>query len=220
MKIHFSIDDVGGSLRYLIQNRPDSIFDLRLFGKLRDWRSRFGLLVTLYCFVEAGGYSVLQIPKEYTKEFDENSDWLKFGFHGRCGDYPFLQENNYVESFMKMESAKKNLCAGTTSILRLHNWMATPEQVKYLSDKGVTALLYRDDDAMPYDDSGCFYQNGMAFWRTDVCVERLASVSPILLCVGNSRVIAFTHESCFDREIHRIEEALKLYVRNGYLFIT
>jgi len=122
MHCHFSIDDVSRSLRWLTQKRPASLFDMRLFGKLQEWRDKYGLLTTLYCFPEIGEFDLLQIPGEYAKEFEANSDWLKLGFHGKCGDYPFSQERDYIEGYNIAAAARNNLRAGTTNILRLR-WL-------------------------------------------------------------------------------------------------
>jgi len=41
-QVYLSIDDVGASLRYLTRSRPDSLFDMRFYGKLREYHMRFG----------------------------------------------------------------------------------------------------------------------------------------------------------------------------------
>ena len=122
MLCHFSIDDVCRSLRWLTQKRPASLFDMQLFGKIQEWRHKYGLLTTLYCFTGVGEFDQMQIPEEYAKEYEANSDWLRLGFHGKCGDYPFSQERDYIEGYNIAAAARNNLRAGTTNILRLR-WL-------------------------------------------------------------------------------------------------
>ena len=220
MLCHFSIDDVGRSLRWLTKTRPASFFDMRLFGKLQEWRHKYGLLTTLYCFATIDEFDLMQIPQEYAKEFEANSDWLKLGFHGKSGDYPFSQESDYVEGYNTAAAAISNLGAGTTNMLRLHSWVATDKQKRLLLDVGVETLLYPDNEDLPYDCNGEFVQDGITHKRTDVWFEKLPSLSPVSLCVGNKEVIAFTHEWCFDHEAEKIDEALSIYRNHGYSFFA
>lgn len=48
--IHFSIDDVINSFRWMYRNQSVSIFDMNFYGTLREWHLQYGLKVSLYIF--------------------------------------------------------------------------------------------------------------------------------------------------------------------------
>lgn len=48
--VHFSIDDISSVLRWIKDNKPQSIFDTRFFGTLKIWHLEYGLKCTLYFF--------------------------------------------------------------------------------------------------------------------------------------------------------------------------
>jgi hypothetical protein len=219
MIIHFSIDDVCRAFRYLTKNRPASIFDMRLFGTLREWHNEFGLLVSLYCFNEMDNFMFSQIPKEYAEDFRASCDWLKIGFHGKCGNYPFKHEVDYIAGFESMEQTISRLGMGKTNILRLHTWQATQSQKKFLAERGIKILLYPNDDT-EYDKNDAFNDGIITHWRTRVWFEKIELITENSLCVGLKRICAFTHEQHFECEIEKIQKALKIYGRAGYEYVS
>lgn len=219
MKVHISIDDVGKSFRWLARERPESIFDTRLFGKLRQWNNDFGAKFTLYVFALTEKFLISEIPSKYAEDFRGNADWLKFGYHGKC-EIPFAQESGYAEGFDLVDKTFTMLNAGKTNILRLHCWLATKTQKMFLSRHGTSTLLYPDDNNMPYGNDNTFYDDDILHRRTQVCYERITVVDTESLCVGDKYVSAFTHEWCFDQEAEKIKDSLKIYRSNGYEFIA
>jgi len=219
LKVHISIDDIGKSFRWLTVNRPKSLFDMRLYGQLKTWHEKFGAVFTLYCFALVEQFLISEIPADYSDEFKANAHWLKFGFHGKCGNYPFAQEIGYRESFELVEKTIERLGAGKTNILRLHSWQATPDQKKFLFEKGVSTLLYPDDDCLRYDSNDKFTHCSLTHWRTRVWLENIEEINDKTLHVGREQIFAFTHEWCFEHVSGKFEEALKIYRDNGYEFI-
>ncbi|MDR2594954.1 MAG: hypothetical protein LBC87_09330 [Fibromonadaceae bacterium] len=215
MTIHFSIDDVVKAFRYLTKNCPASIFDVRLFGKLREWHREFGLIVSLYCFNEIDDFTLSQIPEKYMEDFRASCDWLKIGFHGKCGNYPFKHEVDYITGFESVEQAISQLGAGKTNILRLHSWQATQSQKKFLFEKGIKILLY-PNEGIEYDNNDAFYDGIITHWRTRVWFEKIELINEKSLCIGMERIVAFTHERCFEYEAQKIEKALKIWKGEGY----
>jgi hypothetical protein len=80
-------------------------------------------------------------------------------------------------------------------------------------------LLTQDDDGLPYDDDS-YTDCGLIHMRTRLCFEKLEAVSAQTLHIGRDRIVAFTHEWCFDEQINKIEKALALYGGAGYEFVT
>lgn len=66
--IHFSIDDVINSFYWLKKNRPKNIYDMRLFGTLKEWNSIYNMKCTLYIFERINNFSIEDIPVEYLNE--------------------------------------------------------------------------------------------------------------------------------------------------------
>lgn len=217
-QLHFSIDDVGRSLRWLTVNCPGSLFDMRLFSKLREWHEDFGLIVTLYCFTEVDGFSIEEIPMRYATELETCSGWLRFGFHG-INENPFFETPDFKEGFFLFKTVMDRLRAGQTGTLRLHNWFATGEQKKFLASEGIKILLYPDDDGLPYDENDSFFENGLFHQRTRIRFERIPHADEETVHFASPLVCAFTHEWCFEKYAEKIENSLRRWSKDGYGFI-
>lgn len=216
-KVHLSIDDVCNAFRWLANNRPESLFDMRLFGKLYEWHEKYGISFSLYCFAETEGFKLLDIPQCYAKDFANSREWLKFGYHGRCA-MRFEDDKEYDIGFEMFKQVSDNLMMKRTDILRLHNWYATSEQKKYLHKMGIKTLLYPDVVELPYEDNDMFIDCSLEHWKTHIRFEYLQELSESSLKVGKERIVAFTHEKYFDGEADKIEKAIKIYMENGYDF--
>ena len=188
---------------------------MRFFGKLHDFKERFGLKITLYCFWEIGdGLTFCDIPGRNMYEFSENSKWLNFGFHSKNYE-PFYQSFSWEESFDEFTKCVKHFEIGGTDILRLHYWKATEKQKRKLSSKGILTLL------SPPNSKELYYENGIYYRRTNTYFEKVnENITDSILEIGNSCLIAFTHEKSFENQISKIEVALKFYKKNNYCFLT
>ena len=218
-KLHFSIDDIGLSLRYLAREKPQSMFDMRLFGKLRQWNMQYGLKTTLYCFAVTEDFLISEIPEFYKHEFEKAKDWLRFGYHSKFNT-PFADEYGTEAGFELCQKTFKKLNCGKSDILRLHYWCGCNEQKRFLKNSGINTLLYPDDDCFKYNDNDEFEHCGLNHWRTRILFENLKEVDDANLFAGiKERICAFTHEQVFDIQAEKIEKAVKIYLNDGYEFI-
>ena len=194
-------------------NKPQSILDMRFFSKLYDWHLRYGALFTLhcYCFIKNQDYSISEIPQRFAKDFQKHRNWLRFGFHS-CTNLPFVDETDYEIAFLNFIQTAQKLQMNSTNILRLHYWNATNRQKQFLYKSGIRVLLYPTD-------TKCFTKCGLEHWCTNFAFEELSILNEQSLCMGESKVVAFTHEWCFEQQIEKIEFALRLYKKNNYVFI-
>lgn len=217
---HYSIDDVWKSLRYLERNRPDSLFDMRFYGTLKDFNERFQARFSLYCIMRAPseGYSFLDLPEVYRSEFADCADWLRFGFHS-VTDKPFAQTDSYEEEFLAFDEKVKLLGMGKADILRLHSWNIRDEQIDFLKDHGVTAILSPDEVGLPYDESGYFTRRDMLFKRTDIWLEKTEDIVEKWTETSQKNCTVFTHEWCFDEQKDKMETVLSLHNKGGYQFL-
>ena len=80
--IHVSIDDVILVFKELTGQKPVSIFDIPFFHYFKRLHKRHGLKVSCYCFYQYENFTLASCTRNYRSEFEANSDWLRFGFHG------------------------------------------------------------------------------------------------------------------------------------------
>ena len=97
-KAYFYIDDVIWLFRDLTRMRPKSIYDNAFMKVLKKAHDLYGMKVQLNVFLRTDFYYgndefyLAETPDCYKAEFEEASDWLKFGFHSKqeFPDYPFV----------------------------------------------------------------------------------------------------------------------------------
>lgn len=218
MDVHISIDDVWKSLRYIIRNQPDSIFDLWFYGTLKKWHDMYGAKFTCYCIVKMDDFSFFDIPYHYKKDFADCSHWLRFGFHS-CDATSFCKTVDYMNMYDDYMRYLRELKMGETDFLRLHSWLATDEQRLFLASRGIKMIHYPNDDEIPYDSADEFCENGLLHKRTRVWLEKTPEITEKTLHIGRNYIGVFTHEWCFDEQKNKMETAIQEYKQSGYCFI-
>lgn len=220
--VHYSIDDVWKTLRWLTVNRPASIFDMNFFHILKEWHELFGARFTMYCIIAMrdSGWTFYDIPDAYREDFKANEDWLRFGFHS-ITDKPFFEEGDeWEKSFLNFEEKRKRLGMGGTDCLRLHSWEVEDSQLAFLLKHGVSIILYKNEEGVPYDENGFFEKQKMTFRRTDLWVEKTGTSVPLeLRKIQSGNHTVFTHEWCFWEQTEKIKKALAFHRQNGYKFL-
>lgn len=216
--VHFSIDDVNRSLRYIYRNNPNSIFDLTLYGTLQRWHEQYGLKVSMYCISQMDDFNIASVPIRYSGDFSGNKDWLRFGFHSSNSN-PFIQDDDYERGFDNVYENISKWGAGQTNIIRLHSWLASTKQKKWLFNQGIETIFYPNNDRYHYDADGCFYDCGLKHQVTKVRMENIIDINDHSVFIGDKYISCFTHEWCFINQINRIEMLLKMYINNGYTFV-
>ena len=89
--MHISFDDTNKAFADLTANAGAyaSIFDSGFFGCLKDLHDKYGCVFSCYCFYNVYTddtkatltFSLANATTAFKSEFEENADWLKFGFH-------------------------------------------------------------------------------------------------------------------------------------------
>ena len=100
-KAFFFIDDVIWVFRDLTRKNYDSMFDHPFLKVLKDAHDQYGLKTQLNIFYMTDTYynndifTLAEMTDKYKKEWEDASDWLKFGFHSRkeFPDYPYINAN-------------------------------------------------------------------------------------------------------------------------------
>lgn len=153
--VQISLDDVKGAFKYLAAHpETGSIFDTLAFGVLRELHQEYGTEFSLFCMYRSGGFSLEQVSDRWRKEFQDNQDWIHFGFHA-------LDENSNYEKAaaasiaadyrITMEEVRR--ITGINSFedtIRLHGFSGSREVCRTLKTLGVRCLLTADDERCSY----------------------------------------------------------------------
>lgn len=236
-QIHFSIDDVIRTLRWLRDNKPNSIFDMDFFGTLKSWHERYGLKFSLYVFEVCEGFSIENVPQKYWEEFKENDSWLSLCWHRRQSG-PLL--DNYeaeIQSFNRVKNVIINRVSigAWTDTVRLHRFEAGKDLIDYLREKGnIKCLLCADYDRLSYDltdtdldildNKKIVIRNGLAYRKTDIRLDLLETdtdetiqslvtkTEELLENDAGRQLVVFCHEWIFKRINKRIEQYLQYII--------
>ncbi len=235
-KVHFSIDDCIMSLKYLSTNSEslDSIFDMDLYGSLRAFNEKYNTKTTMYLFDRKKDFCISQVTNKYAQEFQENNNWLKFSFHGLC-DVALDCSDRYtefVDSYCKVEHAIESFAGSkcSASIIRLHRYQGTKEEVLYLLEQGVSALFTAHDDRCSYclqvEDMdvlkhyGRVKKDDMDYFKSDILVENLSEDLHELEQYKDKEFLSvFTHEWAFRKEKEKIQRIIEWLYVNEFCFV-
>ena len=153
-KFIFTIDDNIRFFEDLSKNNYKSIFENPYLAMIKRLHDKYGILPQLNLFFKSKTFDLSQMTDRYKKEFEQNSNWLKFSFHSFFEEprpYEFVGYQQVFEDCKKTNEqiirfAGKSSLAKTTTI---HYCLTTDDGVKALKDCGVKALLglYGDDNS-------------------------------------------------------------------------
>lgn len=214
--VHISIDDCVQCLIAISDPKVKSIFDVEFFKKLREWNTRYGAKFTCYVYARNGDFVISSIPDRFLHEFNEASDYLKFGFHATSSNfeetkaqgrlsftYSFINTNREIDRFAGQNSRSR--------ILRLDHFFARPEWALSLFSE-TDYLLAPDDNRsaywlppadsrsvksngyLPYDATS-IPSKGKGFWSTDARYDNIFWTWYALEKLRHhERLVIFTHE--------------------------
>lgn len=238
--VHFSIDDVLSSLKYLTEHERDfsSIWEMDFFGNLCQFHEKYGVKVTLYLFDESRGFEIKDVPSKYKKDFANAVDWLGFGFHGRNTDINFYRSANtrdFMESFENVDRFAKLMSGRDLSrTSRLHYFEANKTRIDFLKEKGVKTLLSADDDRISYGlsseqcryikENGSAVYDGMRYTNTDVRIENISDIDHALITMkeqlqSKSYLVIFTHEWCFMKNIDIMNRIFREFEKEDITYV-
>lgn len=215
--VHLSFDDCYLCLKDLSSDSTKyySVFEQPFFADLKDMHDATGAKFTLYTYEEVNDFDITQLPDKYVKELNENSDWLKIGYHAKN---PTITKDSiaiyqvFTESFSKVDSvlsAKSLGGGGKSSTIRLHFFYATQEETEYMRKHGIKKLLSADDDRVSYSlsekDNKSLMQaetltkNGMKYVSTDLRIERDNVILGLWKNLNDEELVVFTHEWAYSK---------------------
>ena len=228
--VHVSFDDVSICFKDLVDNEEQykSLFEQPFFSFLKECHEQTGLKVTLYTYEMHKDYSIILFSDKYKTEFEENSNWLKVGFHGKSSNENL---NNDDDTLLKSYSIVTDILNKTTGssakTIRLHYFFATQQDVDSLKKLGVTTLLSADDNRISYSlpcklndyliRNESLNLNEMHYERTDIRVEN--TINPLYALWKNRDdeiLVLFTHEWALNSQWNKLKFKLFLWLFKIY----
>ena len=216
-RVHFSFDDVNACMTALVRDSTQytSIFEHPFLSKLQQLHESSGAKFTLYLYEKDRDYDIGQFPQKFADEFDNNSDWLKVGYHAVS---PTISKDSismasvFIPSFNRVDSIlTTKFKSARSETIRLHYFHATQEEVDHLFNNGITTLLAADDERISYSLSEqenselmCeeyLQKNGMTYISTDHRCERDNAILGLIRNARDEEVVIFTHEWAYQGSV-------------------
>ena len=161
-KCYFFVDDVIWCLRDIARQKSKSIFDQHFLKALKKAHDMYGLKVQLNLFYRTDFYygmdefTLAEMPDTYKKEWEENSDWLRFGFHSlqEFPDYPFVNADyDDVKKVLDLIMGEVKRFAGEKSFAKavLTHWLPiSKEGCQAIKDSGINLVYASTGDKSEY----------------------------------------------------------------------
>lgn len=223
--VHCSFDDVLWMFKDIMEHIDEynSIFCNPILGWMHEMHQKYGAVFSCYCFYNAWyDFCLSDMTDKFHREFEENAEWLRFGFHGYgfdetgvdrtyenpkdvavlCRDYELINQH------LTRITSEKNI----DTILRLSAFKGSEEGLLRLRQYGVMGFLAAENEEREsyyLSKEACkrLYQEGrfydrerkIAFFRTGIRIENEENIENRLeeLSKIHAPIIIFTHEWAF-----------------------
>lgn len=246
--MHLSFDDVIQVFVDITmnQNKYASIFENNTLKFFKSLNEQYGVVISCYCYyTDDKDFLLSNATNKFKDEFEANSDWLKFGFHGynNNSNYEKLEGEKALSDYNLVISALLDI-VGEKSIdrvPRLHMFKGNEAAINLLisADHGIKGLLSADDDRITYyfnqEESNDLRKQDyyidtlkqITVYPTDLRMENIDNIEETLKSLSgiewNNRtniLICFTHEWLLSKNKIKknIRECLEYAVQNNYTF--
>ena len=239
--LNLSVDDVIDVFEDLNSKKYESIFDNSLFSYLYDIHNLYGVKVVLYCFYENSdtNFNLAKMTDRYKEEFQENSSWLKIGFHSLNGqtDYAETTTDELIDDYSKVIEEIVRFAGedSLSQVVRLQGFYGTNEGLSALNsiDNGVKCFLTADDNRISYELTTeeismlnlnrLINVNGIYYLRTDLRIENIENLDDVLKKIESREdpnYIIFTHERKLNKKVYReyLDKILYKALESNYYF--
>ena len=215
----FSIDDSINIFEDIYKNNYDSIF-------------------------ENEDFNLSNMSNKYYKEFNENSNWLRFAFHSLNGSKNYLSsDSDLLQDYKKTTYELKRICGEKSidNVIRLQNFSGNKDEIMKISNnisEPIIGLYTSDDKRNNYfldnNENNYIYchdimeKNNLYFISTDLRIEFIKNMKIKEREIENSNswnnqkdiLCAFTHEWELSYENKQKTEELFNWAKNkGYKFV-
>lgn len=240
---HLSFDDTILLFKDLSEKEYTSIFNNPTLNWYKELHNKYGVVISCYVYFEKNDFDLTMVSGKFRNEFEQNSNWLRFGFHSLNETINYSQ-GRIVDDYKKTMHELKRI-VGTKSVdhvVRLQMFQGTYEGIEHLvalEDESVVGLLTADDNRQSYYLSACdnqwiychdeFYDNqmGIKLYSTDFRIEYVDNIDLKLKelnqeCWNNQTgdLVVFSHEWALNLENKRkIEKLCRYAFEKGYNFV-
>ena len=208
--IHFSVDDCIEIFKDITINNYNSLFESEYFSFFKELHDKYNAKISLYSFVEYKGFNLKNTTDKFKKEFVNNSNWLKIGFHGFNENSKYNDKENIKKDYKLFLKYIKRF-AGSLNIIdnfvRLHYFSGNLDNMLKIKKLGIKGLLTADDERDNYylkKNENIFLnrhyiykdiKNDIFFIKTNLRIERIENINETLKTIDkNNNLIIFTHE--------------------------
>lgn len=231
---NFFIDDNVFFFTDIAKKQYSSIFGSFYLKGLKDAHEKYGVKFTLNTFWHNAHeeFKLSEFPEKYKAEFEANSDWLKFAFHGysEFPGYPYSREfPEKMEEHYDLLMKELDRIVGKQSLIApviMHYFELTDENRKFMREHGMKffavpkgdQMIYRpefDQYDMPVDAILNLFKDDLAGIRGQL--NKRVAEGKKLICIGSHEQYAYPFYANYIPEyFQEIDTALKVMTDNGY----
>lgn len=239
---HLSIDDTILVFEDLTNKDYKSIFDNPTLGWYKELHEKYGVVISCYVYYEDDDFNLKQVPERYQKEFEENANWLRFGFHSRNASTDYHSGEIKIDYTLAITELKR--IVGEDAIdnfIRLQMYQGSYDEIEelmLLSNEPIVGLLTSDDSRISYyldeDKNSYIYshdelfdsETGIWFVSTDFRTEYVDSMESKMKELNSDSwnnqtgdLVVFTHEWALNIDNkEKVESICKYALENDYQF--
>ena len=208
--IHFSVDDCIEIFRDITINNYNSLFESKYFAFFKELNDKYNAKISLYSFIEYKGFNIKNTTNKFKREFEDNSNYLKIGFHGFNENSRYNDKENIKKDYKLFLKYIKKI-AGDLNIIdnfiRLHYFSGNLENMLKIKKLRIKGLLTADDNRDNYYlqkneniflNKHCIYKdikNDIFFIKSNLRIEKIEDIKETLKSIDiNNNIIMFTHE--------------------------
>lgn len=227
--VNFSIDDTIDIFYNLTMNENvyKSIFEEPTLNYLKYLHNKYGAKFTLYVFYEKDDFNLEKCPSKYLNEFEQNNNWLRFGFHGK-NDYSDYSIDDIEDDYYMVNDALTKIVGkdSISDVIRLPFFHATRENVQKIinSKYPVKALLgadtinradyyLNDEENKQLFELDTYYdeKDNITIYNTDIRVENMLYTWIDEDILQDEVLVIFTHEALLnEKNMFKIDYLLSI----------
>ena len=232
---NFFIDDNIFFFTDIVKHSFKSVFDNFYLAGLKRMHEKYGVKFTLNSFYHnfhEPEFDLSLVDERYRGEFEKNSDWLRFAFHGdsEYPEYPYSEAypEKYPEHYEKWYDSMKRI-AGEQSIIApviYHYFGATPEIRCYMRERGMKFHAMRNETKLQYRAEFDQYELSVdailnLYWDD---IDGIAKALEEKIVSGQDKILIGSHEqyaykhyvNYIPRYFDEIEIACKTMNKHGF----
>ena len=236
--VHFSVDDTIEVFRYLNENMCESIFDNPLLNFFKKLNTEYDFTVSMYCFYEKDGFNLSLCSDKYKDEFEENSHWLRFGFHAlnKKSNYKDYDASEFKEELIKTVSELERIVtkSAITYDVRLGFGQGNIECIKAMKEcfSDFNTLYGVDDERIVYYlseeenrrylDSGVFCDEkiGICIRNCEKRLEYSTDFTKRVKELDENKIYPFfTHETFLLKDTKFLDD-IEALCKSGHRFVS